>query len=209
MSKTLTREALAEGVSSLSRRDADLGRVVRAHGLPPMWGRRAGFATLLRIILEQQVSLASADAAYRRLSARLGRVTPRAFLELGDAELKRVGFSRQKTRYGRELARAIQERRLDLRSIEGLPDADASAQLKAIPGVGEWTASIYLLMALRRADVWPRGDLALVKSAWKVKSLPGRPDDAKLAGISEAWRPWRSVAARILWHAYLCERREG
>jgi DNA-3-methyladenine glycosylase II len=160
---------------------------------------------LLHIILEQQVSLASARAAYRRLNAAVRPLTPRAFLALDDAALKTIGFSRQKTRYGRELALALAEGRLNLRRLARQEDAAARASLTVIKGIGPWTAEIYLLMVLRRPDAWPTGDLALAIAAQRVKRLGGRPGPEELAALGEAWRPWRAVAARILWHDYLSD----
>jgi len=171
-----------------------------------MWGRSPGFATLLRIILEQQVSLASADAAYQRLRARVGRVTPAVFLELNDRALRQAGFSRQKTLYGRELACAFRDGQLKTRELKRMSDPEIVASLTRIKGIGEWTVNIYLLMALRRPDVWPPGDLALAKAARELKGLKNIPNDEELVSMSEAWRPWRAVAARILWHYYLSVR---
>jgi len=201
----LTAETLAHGVRVLSRRDRDLGRVIDAHGPPPLWARRPGFSTLVHIILEQQVSLASARAAFNRLKAA-SRVTPRNFLTLNDAELLAIGFSRQKTGYARQLAQAIVEGRFDPAALETMDDESARARLIELKGIGVWTADIYLLMALRRPDVWPHGDLALASAAQHVKQLPVRPTYDELREMSEAWRPWRAVAARVLWHDYLSRR---
>ncbi len=203
---SLTPDTLLIGVRALSAADRDLARVVNQYGPPPMWGRSPGFATLLRIILEQQVSLASADAAYRRLRARVGRVTPAAFLELNDRALRQAGFSRQKTLYGRELARAFRDGNVKTRELKRMGDQEVAANLTRIKGIGEWTVNIYLLMALRRPDVWPPGDLALAKAARELKGLKDIPNDEELVSMSEAWRPWRAVAARILWHYYLSVR---
>lgn len=205
----LTPDTLLAGVRHLSAADRDLARVVNRYGPPPMWGRSPGFATLLRIILEQQVSLASADAAYRRLRARIGRVTPRGFLELDDRALRKAGFSRQKTIYSRELARAFRDGQLKTRDLKRMSDPEIKASLTQLKGIGEWTVNIYLLMGLRRPDVWPPGDLALAKATREIKGLTDIPNDEELAAMSETWRPWRAVAARILWHYYLSVRRSG
>ena len=191
-------------MADLARRDADLADTVRRHGPPPLWARRPGFGTLLHIILEQQVSLASARAAYRRLKAA-GPLTPQGFLALDDMTLKTIGFSRQKTRYGRELALALAEGRLNLRGLARQEDAAARDALTAVKGIGPWTAEIYLLMVLRRPDAWPTGDLALAIAAQRVKRLGDRPGPDELEALGEAWRPWRAVAARILWHDYLSD----
>jgi len=201
----LTRDELARGVRALSKRDRDLARVIDEYGPPPLWARRPGFPTLVHIILEQQVSLASARAAFNRLRAAI-RVTPRNFLTLDAAALKAIGFSRQKTDYARQLAQAIVEGRFDPARLALMDDDTARAKLIELKGIGVWSADIYLLMALRRPDVWPHGDLALAAAAQHVKRLPARPTYDELRHMSEAWRPWRAVAARVLWHDYLSRR---
>jgi len=201
----LSDEALARGVRLLSRRDPDLRQVVRRFGAPPMWAREAGFSTLLHIILEQQVSLASAKAAHSKLLELVSPLTPQAFLRLDDPTLKAVGFSRQKTAYGRNLARSIAEGDLDLDALAAMDDAAVRSELVKIKGIGRWTTDIYLLMVLRRPDIWPTGDLALATAAQKLKRLKTRPTTADLEAMSARWRPWRAVAARILWHYYLSE----
>lgn len=201
----LDDESLLRAVRLLSRRDPDVGRVVRRFGAPPMWAREAGFSTLLHIILEQQVSLASARAAHNKLLATASPLTPQCFLELDDATLKTVGFSRQKSGYGRHLAQSIIEGTLDLQSLHTMSDDDVRSELVRIKGIGQWTADVYLLMVLRRPDIWPIGDLALAVAAQSVKRLKSRPSPQKLEQLGRAWRPWRAVAARILWHHYLSE----
>lgn len=194
-------------MEELGRRDPDLAEVRRRFGVPPLWARRPGFSALVRIILEQQVSLASARAAFERLRGAVDRLTPRAFLELDAATLRRVGFSRQKAGYCRSLAEEIVEGRLRLADLARVGDQAAHDRLTRLRGVGRWTADIYLLMALCRPDVWPRGDLALAKAAQRVKGLPTLPDDDELEAMAAGWRPWRAVAARLLWHDYLSRRR--
>jgi DNA-3-methyladenine glycosylase II len=168
-----------------------------------MWAREPGFPTLLHIILEQQVSLASAKAAYERLLATISPLTPSRFLELDDVKLKAIGFSRQKTDYGRNLARSILKGQLDLEALGPMNDETVRSELTKIKGIGPWTADIYLLMALLRPDVWPTGDLALAMAARRVKGLQQCPTPDQLNHIGTAWRPWRAVAARLLWHYYL------
>ncbi len=204
----LDEVSLVEATRILAERDPDLAGVVQRYGVPPMWSRPPGFATLVRIILEQQVSLASALAAFNRLRARLGAVdgqelNPAEFLILDDAELKAIGFSRQKTRYARLLAQTLLDGRLDLAGLESLEDDAVRACLVEMKGIGHWSADIYLLMALRRPDVWPRSDLALVSAVARLKKLPGLPSPQEFAQIGEAWRPYRSVAARLAWFEYL------
>lgn len=204
-SSILIEDSLLRATRLLARRDPDLGRVVKKFGAPPMWGREAGFSTLLHIILEQQVSLASARAAHNKLLKIASPLTPERFLKLDDVTLKAVGFSRQKSAYGRHLAGEIVERRLDLEAFHSMEDDAVKRELLKIKGIGHWTADIYLLMVLRRPDIWPTGDLALAVAAQAVKRLKTRPTSQELAEISESWKPWRAVAARILWHYYLSE----
>ena len=199
----LNEDSLAEGVAYLTQQDADLTRIYAAYGLPPLWARSPGFSTLVHIILEQQVSLASAKAAHERLLAICSPLTPSCFLSLDDSRLKACGFSRQKTRYCRGLAQAIIAGDLALATFPQLNDAQVYEQLTALKGIGPWTANIYLLMALGRPDIWPPGDLALLIAYQKLKNLSERPSQADLQAISQVWSPWRSVAARLLWHYYL------
>jgi DNA-3-methyladenine glycosylase II len=201
----LTEVTLLHGVAELSQRDRDLADVVARLGPPPLWQRAPGFPTLVLLILEQQVSLASARAAFVRLEAALGAVTPTAFLTLDDATLRAVGFSRQKTGYARGLAQAMVDGHFDPARLEPLDDAEVRTELTRLKGIGPWTAEIYLLMVLRRPDAWPAGDLALATAAQQVKALPGRPSPAELTALAEEWRPWRAVAARLLWHHYLAQ----
>ena len=202
----LNEEVFSQGVRLLTDRDAHLAEVVRTYGQPPLWVREPGFPTLVYIILEQQVSLASAKAAFDRLKAEVKPLTPKAFLRLNDAELLRIGFSRQKTLYTRLLAESLARRHFDLRYLHDLPDDSAHKMLVAFKGIGCWTADIYLLSALRRPDIWPTGDLALATAVQEVKRLRKRPSPEKLEKLSTRWRPWRAVAARLFWHAYLCKR---
>jgi DNA-3-methyladenine glycosylase II len=201
--RRLDRRSLAVGLAELTTLDRQLAAVLDKHGPPPLWARPPGYPTLVQIILEQQVSLALARAAFTRLEEKLGRVTPAGLLGLSDAELKQIGFSRQKARYGRELARDIVAGKFDVGGLARMADDEAREALMGRLGIGRWSADIYLLMALRRPDVWPKGDLALAKAVQQVKQLPELPDEDHLEGVAESWRPWRAVAARVLWHHYL------
>ena len=202
----LNEEAFSQGVCFLTERDEHLAEVVATYGRPSLWVREPGFPTLVYIILEQQVSLASAKAAFDRLKATVKPLTPSGFLKLDDAELLRIGFSRQKTLYTRLLAESLARRHFDLRYLHNLPDESAHKMLMAFKGIGRWTADIYLLSALGRPDIWPTGDLALATAVKEVKRLRKRPSPEKLEALSALWRPWRAVAARLFWHAYLCKR---
>ena len=202
----LTESTLALAVGELAARDPDLRGIVERFGPPPLWDRPAGFATLAYIVLEQQVSLASAQAAFGRLSAAAGELTPDRFLQFDDAELLAIGFSRQKTAYVRNLARAVSLGEIDLDSLAGLTDDVVERSLVALTGIGPWTASIYLMEALLRPDVWPATDMALAAAVAEVKGLGARPGAQKMLALAEPWRPWRSVAARLFWHDYLSRR---
>ena len=202
----LNETVFTEGVRLLADGDTHLAEVLKKFGPPPLWVREPGFPTLVYIILEQQVSLASAKAAFDRLNAAVRPLTPGRFLKLTDSQLLRIGFSRQKTLYTRLLAEEISERRLDLAELHALPDNAAHEKLTALKGIGKWTADIYLLSALRRPDIWPTGDLALATAVQEVKRLRRRPSPERLEKMSAPWRPWRAVAARLFWHHYLSKR---
>jgi DNA-3-methyladenine glycosylase II len=168
-----------------------------------MWGRKPGFPTLVRIILEQQVSLASARSMFSRLTANVIPFAAARFVELGEPHFRSLGVTRQKAGYCVHVARAIAEGQLDLAAVGRMSDSQVKAALTQVLGIGPWTAEIYLLMALRRADVWPSGDLALLTSLGRLKRLRERPAPVQAAQIAENWRPFRSVAARMLWQHYL------
>jgi DNA-3-methyladenine glycosylase II len=202
----LDETGLARAAHELARRDRDLAAIIGRHGLPPLWSRPAGFPTLVHIVLEQQVSLASANAAFSRLCAAVDPLTPVGFLALDDARLLEVGFSRQKAGYVRDLARVVAAGKLDLGRLAALSDEGVERVLVAQRGIGPWTAAIYLMEALLRPDVWPAADIALATAVAEATGLDRRPDAARLAEMGEAWRPWRSVAARIFWHDYLSRR---
>jgi len=205
----LDRRTFARAARQLAAQDGAIAAIVERHGLPEFWARPPGFATLLLLILEQQVSLASAKAAFDRVDTRVGGVTPQALLLLSDGELREDGFSRQKARYARVLSESLLDGSLDLEGLETLDDDGARAALLALPGIGPWTAEVYLLSALRRPDTWPVGDIALQEAARRALALEERPDPAELESIGQRWRPHRATAARLLWHLYLSERGNG
>lgn len=202
----MTTETLREAVQSLCNADPRLGVLVDRWGYPPLWDRPEGFMTLLFIILEQQVSLASARATYRRLEEVIPAPTPAGFLALTDETLRTAGFSRQKTGCGRLLAQAIADGRLNTVSLSTLDDREAKERLMAIKGIGSWTADIYVMEALCRRDIWPVGDLALATAVGEGLGLPNRPTPEELRVIGVRWKPFRSAAARIFWNAYLKKR---
>jgi DNA-3-methyladenine glycosylase II len=192
-----------QSIEQLTKRDRDLAKIIDNYGYPDQWLREPGFATLIRIILEQQVSYASAQATFKRLNHALEHLTPESFLLLDDLQLKSIGFSRQKTNYGRILAQAVVDRTLDLTSLEKLADGEIRQKLTAIKGIGNWTVDIYLMMALQRQDVFPSKDLAVAIAVKEIKDLPNRPPVAELEIIAETWKPYRAIATKILWHYYL------
>lgn len=209
--KPLSTRAFNAAVRELAAMDADLGQVVETYGVPKIQQREPGFATLVLLILEQQVSLASARATFEKLGLAAGRIaseiTPDAVLALDDETLRAAGLSRQKARYTRLLSEETASGTLDVGGLARMDDDAVRARLTKITGIGPWTADVYLLMALKRADIWPVQDLALAVAAHEVKGLSARPGADELLEIGEAWRPWRTVAARILWHYYLNTKR--
>ncbi len=208
MVKKLDEQNLVKICRKLAKTDDDLKHIFETYGTPPLWTRDASFATLIHIILEQQVSLASALSAFNKLKEKIGEITPENVLKLSDEELKACYFSRQKTVYARELSTTILNGDLDLKALEKLSDADAKHALKKIKGIGDWTADIYLLMALLRPDVMPKGDLALHIAWKKLKHLEHAPNSEEFQIIAERWKPFRAVAARLLWHFYLSKNKK-
>ena len=191
---------------TLSKRDDRLARALDEFGEPDFWHRQPGFATLVLFILEQQVSLASGAAAFKRLRTRTGGVNATAVLVPTDDELRADGISRQKARYIRELAKSVIEGRIDLAGLESKGDEAARRELTGLVGIGPWTADVYLLSCLRRPDVWPVLDRALQVATSEVLDLGTPPDPVALMEVGDPWRPHRSTAARLMWHAYLSKR---
>jgi DNA-3-methyladenine glycosylase II len=192
--------------NKLSSKDKDLKAIIKKHGYPPMWTRPATFQSLILFILEQQVSLASAYAAFKKLKEKIGFVTPSKILLLTDAELRSCYFSRQKIVYARELARAVQSKKIILKKLSLLPDEEVRAAMIQLKGIGHWTIDVYLMHSLQRTDLFPLGDIALVNSLKEVKKLPKDISKEKILEIAEPWRPHRTIAAMILWHAYIKKR---
>jgi len=187
----------------LASADQDLAMIIGAHRYPPMWTRPNTFETLVHIILEQQVSLASALAALNKLRERLQPITPESFLALTDQELKACYFSRQKTVYTRGLAGALVSGELDLEALAGLPDADVRSRLITLKGIGNWTIDVYLMFVLQRSDIFPIGDLAAVNALRRVKGLSRDVSREHIAQVAAGWQPYRTVATMLLWHLYL------
>ncbi len=192
--------------AKLARQDADLAAIIKTHGYPPMWTRPASFQSLILFILEQQVSLASAYAAFKKLKDKIGFVTPAKILALTDEELRACYFSRQKIVYARELATAIQKKKLILKKLRHGHEETVRVELKKIKGIGDWTVDVYLMHSLQRTDLFPLGDIALVNSLREVKKLHPQISKEKMLKIAEPWRPYRTIASMILWHAYIQKR---
>jgi DNA-3-methyladenine glycosylase II len=193
---------LQQALDHLAEADRHMAQAIAEIGPPPPRHRPAGFATLMDVIIAQQVSTASARAISGRLLQRLPRITPEGFIALSDADLRAVGFSRQKTVYGRDLAGAFLDGRISLPKLRRLEDEAAIAALSSVKGIGRWSAEVFLLFALKRPDVMPAQDLALLVAAQRMKGLRQRPDPRRLLKLAEPWRPYRSYGARMLWHYY-------
>jgi len=204
--KPLTQKSLALAARELAARDKLLGAIHATHGDPPLWRRATGFQTLAHIILEQQVSLKSAKAMLNRLEGAIQPFTPVRFIELGDGYLRGLGVTRQKSAYLLDLAGSIVNGELSFTKLARMSDDEARVVLTRIKGIGSWSADVYLLMAMRRSDVWPAGDLALAVAMQELKGLKKRPAPAELERLAEQWRPHRAVAARMLWQYYLGRR---
>ena len=190
----------------LSRKDTDLKFILKNYGYPPLWSRSNSFTTLIHIILEQQVSLASAKAALNKLKQRLGVITPKKLLSLSDTEMKACYFSRQKTVYARHLAEAFISKKIILKNFTSFHDDEIRIQLKQIKGIGDWTVDVYLLFALQRANIFPTGDLAMMNALKEVKKLPAGTAKEKIIKLSESWQPYRSIASMLFWHYYIQRR---
>jgi DNA-3-methyladenine glycosylase II len=190
----------------LAKKDRHLKNVIEQYGYPPLWSRVPSFATLIHIILEQQVSLASAKAAFLKLEAKIGHVTPEKIMQLSDEEMKACYFSRQKIIYAKHLAAAIIKNELPVEQLNDLPDESLRTELKKIKGIGDWTVDVFMMMVLHRCDCFPTGDIALIKSIKEVKGLTPLTSKEEILLIVDTWRPYRTIAAFILWHAYIKKR---
>ncbi len=198
----MTPDFIRETLDALGKRDPDIAQAIALVGYPEPRNREPGFGALLNIIAAQQVSAASAAAIRARLLAAIDPLTPESFLAASDETLRAVGFSRRKIEYGRGIAEAMRSGLLDPGRLAAATDEEVIATLTALRGLGRWSAEIYMLFALRRADVWPADDLAIQEALRRLKRLEMRPARAASEVIVEAWRPWRGVAALFLWHYY-------
>jgi DNA-3-methyladenine glycosylase II len=204
--RPLTQKSLALAARELAARDELLAGIHATYGDPPLWRRATGFPTLVHIILEQQVSLKSAKSMLVRLESAIQPFTPERFVELGDAHLRGLGVTRQKSSYLIDLSTSIVNGDLNFMKLTRMSDDDVRLVLTRIKGIGSWSADVYLLMAMRRADIWPAGDLALAVAMKELLELPARPGPLELELLAERWRPHRAVAARMLWQYYLAKR---
>lgn len=202
----LTEKTYTLGIFELITRDPDLAEAVKRWGHPPFWTHTPGFQGLVFAILSQQVSLESAQATFTKLGMRIDPINPDKFLSLNEHALREIGFSHQKASYIRGVANEIWCGDLNLDDLEPMKDDQARNRLMKIRGIGAWTADTYLLFSLCRSDAWPSGDLALAKAIQELRGLITTPDWDEVDKIAEGWKPWRAVAARILWHHYLNER---
>ncbi|HWB27131.1 MAG TPA: hypothetical protein VG738_16755 [Chitinophagaceae bacterium] len=206
MFQTFTEATLPGYCDALAGGDEHLRAIIMQHGYPPFWSRAATFSTLVHIILEQQVSLASAKAAFLKLQEKIGHIEPRKVLALTDEEMKACYFSRQKIIYTRHLAHAVLNKEIVIEDLERMGNEEIRILMKKLNGIGDWTVDVVLMMVLHRNDVFPPGDIALMKSIKEVKSLPAETPKEALMQIAEAWRPCRTIAAFLLWHAYIKKR---
>ena len=196
----ITEDSLPDALEALGRLDPDFRRALAEAGPPPLRYRPPGFATLLRIIVAQQVSLASAQAIWDRIEAACRPLDPARLLDFDEPSLRGLGLSRQKAQYARSLAGLMASGVLDLSRFDELDDEAAIAALVQIKGIGRWSAEVYLLFSHGRPDVWPADDVGLMIGAERLKRLEARPDAKAMRALAEPWRPLRAVAARMLWH---------
>ena len=206
MPQRLTKKAIADAAKELAARDPALAKVWQEHGIPPLLRRPATFATFVHIILEQQVSVESAKSTFDRVSTKCNdQLDPAGILALGESGLRECGFSRQKTRYAFALAEDCQAGRFSIKKLSRMDDESVRSQIVARLGLGNWSADIFLMMALLRPDIFPIGDLALVKGLEQLDETSYSTPQCIL-DRAETWRPFRSVATRMVWQWYVRSR---
>ena len=193
---------MEDGFRQVGLLEPRFAEVLRRHGEPPSRKRRGGFETVLKIIVQQQVSIASAEAIWHRLRLGLGIINPEAVLAREDEALRAFGLSRQKAAYARSLAKAVVSGHLNFRRLRGMADEAVIEDLVQIKGIGRWTAEVYLLAVMQRPDIWPAADIALMEGARNLLDLAQRPTIKEMAPLAEPWRPYRTYAARLLWLHY-------
>ncbi|MGI9303338.1 MAG: DNA-3-methyladenine glycosylase family protein [Gammaproteobacteria bacterium] len=198
----ITSKVLEQACYELAQDCPHMHNAFARTGVPPLRRSKPGFATLARLVCEQSISLAAADAILSRLETRTGGLTPENVMSLGAAAIQSVGLTRNKAACIAELASATLDGRLELQRLARMDDDEVLKTLTQFKGIGQWTGEIYLLFALMRPDVWPAGDVAIVIAVQRLLDRPERPGPKEAREIGERWRPWRSVAARILWRYY-------
>jgi len=203
MSEQFTKDSFYPICDQLTLIDADLAAIINAYGYPPLWSRPNTFETLVHIILEQQVSLASALSALNKLKERVQELTPARLVLLTDEEMRACYCSRQKTAYIRYLAEALLSGQINLTELEHLSNDEIRAKLITLKGIGHWTIDVYLMFILQRADIFPAGDLAAVNAMKRVKGLPLSTTKEELIELAAIWQPYRTIATMLLWHYYL------
>lgn len=206
MIQTFSADNFQQHCDLLSKKDKHLKAIIKQYGYPPMWTRKQGFETLILTILEQQVSLAAAFAAYKKLKSKIGTVTPAKILNMSNEELRECYFSRQKQGYAKNLAEAFSNKTLPWKKFVDMSDDEVRHHLTSIKGIGNWTADVYLMHALQRTDLFPLGDIALVNSLKETKLLHPHTSKEEMLVIAEPWRPYRTIASMILWHSYIKKR---
>ena len=198
----LSAAQIKTGLDAIAAREPGMARALEVAGYPEPRIRPTGYATLLRTIVGQQVSVAAAASVWNKLEALLGEgISPQALLAADFDALRACGFSRQKQGYARSLCELTVSGALDLTQLPA-DDEDAIAELVKIKGIGRWSAEIYLLFAEGRPDIWPAGDLAVMAGLHKILGLPERPDEKATRALAEPWRPYRGAAAIFTWHCY-------
>ena len=189
-------------IEALTRTCPYLKNVVQQYGMPAPKYRSPGYSSLLKIILSQQISVAASLSIWKRLESGLENISATSILDAGPEKLSECGVSQRKIKYAISLAKAVKSDLLNFSRLALLNDNEAIVCLTNISGIGIWTAEIYLIFCLNRQDIWPDGDLALTNGLRTLFSLRDRPDRKKIIEISDRWRPWRSLAAVLVWHFY-------
>ncbi len=205
MISCFTPENFTVHLDALAGKDLRIREIIQSIGYPPFWDRPKGFEGLVRIILEQQVSLSSAFSVFKNLKQETRDLTPETINTMPDDHLRSLGITRQKTRYIKLLAKEISEKRLDLNALETLPDQEIRTRLTALTGIGPWTADIYLIMGMNRLDIFPVGDLALRKAMKALGFARPEDDHPTMEEKAKVFAPYRSMFSYMLWHWYICE----
>lgn len=200
--KKLTPKNKKEAIAHLSNSYPLLEQIIKKFGTPKLWTRPEGFETLINIIVEQMLSVKSAAAIFGRFKTLMDEVTPENILKVKDEDFRNIGLSFSKIKYIKNISKAIKENELDLVALNKLDNESAIKELTKIKGVGDWTANIYLMSCMKRADIWPYGDNALALAVQKYHNLKEYPSKKELIEIGNKYKPWRTMAAFIYWNTY-------